>query len=219
LLKRKEYDDFLPGEAKDPLVDKAPQHAYDQKWKERFDAIHDQLATIGREYSELIKKDPRTDEENQRLSVLQSDLATAQKALEQLYHDIAMIGSPERASDLQESGETLMQNLPTIDSGAVVIETVALPDKYRVILTTPDVQIPAEYEIAREALRKKVFAFRDAINGRAPEAEVKSLGNELYQILIGPIEKNIQSYQPKTLVWSLDDVLRYVPMAARLANG
>jgi DNA repair exonuclease SbcCD ATPase subunit len=138
LLKRKEYDDFLPGEAKDPLVDKAPQHAYDQKWKERLDAIHDQLATIGREYSELIKKDPRTDEENQRLSVLQSDLATAQKALEQLYHDIAMIGSPEMASDLQESGETLMQNLPTIDSGAVVIETVALPDKYRVILTTPD---------------------------------------------------------------------------------
>ncbi|MBV8099252.1 MAG: CHAT domain-containing protein [Verrucomicrobia bacterium] len=214
LLKRKEYNDFFPGKIRDPVADGAPQHAYDQKWKERFDAIHDQLATIGREYSELIKKDPRTDEENQHLSVLQGDLATAQKALEQLYRDIAMIGSPERASDLQESGETLMQNLPTIDSGAVVIETVSLSDKYRVILTTPDVQIPAEYEIAREALRKKVFAFRDAINARAPEAEIKSLANELYQILIGPIERNIQSYQPKTLVWSLDDVLRYVPMAA-----
>jgi len=107
-----------------------------------------------------------------------------------------------------------MQNLPTIDSGAVVIETVVLEDKYRVILTTPDVQIPAEYEISREALRKKAFAFRDAINARAPESEVKALGNELYQILIGPIEKNLESYQPKTLVWSLDDVLRYVPMAA-----
>ena len=73
-----------------------------------------------------------------------------------------------------------MQNLPTIDSGAVVIETVVLEDKYRVILTTPDVQIPAEYEISREALRKKAFAFRDAINARAPESEVKALGNELY---------------------------------------
>ncbi|MBV8215178.1 MAG: CHAT domain-containing protein [Verrucomicrobia bacterium] len=214
LLKRKEFNDFLPNEGGDPLVDKAPQNAYDQKWKERFDAIRDQLAAIGREYSALSKRDPRSDEENQRLSVLQSDLATAQKALEQLYQDIAMIGSPERAKDLQESGETLMQALPKIESGAVVIETVALPDKYRVILTTPDVQIPAEYAINREELRKKVFAFRDAINARAPEAEVKSLGNDLYQILIGPIEKNIQSYGPKTLVWSLDDVLRYVPMAA-----
>jgi len=59
-----------------------------------------------------------------------------------------------------------------------------------------------------------VFAFRDAIEARRPESEVKSLGNELYQILIGPVAKNIESYQPKTLVWSLDDVLRYVPMAA-----
>jgi CHAT domain-containing protein len=213
LLKKKEYHDFFPGESKEAVADSAPQVAYDQKWKERFDAIHDQLTSIGREYSTLIRKDPRTDEENQRLSVLRSDLATAQKALDQLYRDIAMIGSAERAKDLQESGESLMQNLPTIDSGAVVIETVALPDKYRVILTTPDVQVPAEYEITREALRKKVFAFRDAINARAPESEIKSLGNELYQIVIGPIEKNLESYRPKTLVWSLDDVLRYVPMA------
>lgn len=213
LLKQKEYHDFFPGESKDDVADSAPQAAYDQKWQERFNAIRDQLAAIGREYSALIKKDPRTDEENQRLSALQSDLATAQQALEQLYRDIATVGSPEKARDLQESGETLMQNLPIIDSGAVVIETVVLEDKYRVILTTPDVQIPAEYEISREALRKKAFAFRDAINARAPESEVKALGHELYQILIGPIEKNLESYQPKTLVWSLDDVLRYVPMA------
>jgi CHAT domain-containing protein len=93
-------------------------------------------------------------------------------------------------------------------------ETIVLEDKYRVILTTPDVQIPAEYTISREALRKKVFEFRDAIDSRRPEAEIKALANELYQILFGPIAKNIESYQPKTLVWSLDDVLRYVPMAA-----
>ena len=125
-----------------------------------------------------------------------------------------MAANPKLVRDLQDSGETLMQNLPSIEPGAVVIETIVLPDKYRVILTTPDVQIPAEYAISREALRKKAFAFRDAINSRRPEAEIKALANELYQILFGPIAKNIESYQPKTLVWSLDDVLRYVPMAA-----
>src|ERR1700730_13039372 len=116
--------------------------------------------------------------------------------------------------DLQDSAQTLMQNLPSIAQGAVVIETIVLEDKYRVIVTTPDVQIPGEYTISREALRKKAFEFRDAIDARRPESEVKSLGNELFQILIGPVAKNIESYQPKTLVWSLDDVLRYVPMAA-----
>jgi hypothetical protein len=48
--------------------------------------------------------------------------------------------------------------------GAVVIETIVLEDKYRVILTTPDVQIPGDYTISREALRKKAFEFRDAID-------------------------------------------------------
>ena len=97
------------------------------------------------------------------------------------------------------------------DPGAVVIETIVLEDKYRMILTTPDVQIPGEYAISREALRKKGFEFRDAINERRPESEIKSLGNELYQILVGPVAKNLEAYQPETLVWSLDDVLRYVP--------
>jgi CHAT domain-containing protein len=214
VLKRKEYHDFIPGDTEGAVSDSVPQTAYDQKWQERFNAIHDQLAAIGREYSTLVKKEPRTDEENQRLSVLQNDLATAQQALQQLYQDISVAGNPKMVRDLQDTGETLMHNLPGIDPGAVIIETVVLEDKYRVILTTPDVQIPGEYTISREALRKKAFEFRDAIDARRPESEVKSLGNELYQIIVGPIAKNLESYQPKTLVWSLDDVLRYVPMAA-----
>jgi len=176
--------------------------------------IRDQLAAIGREYSTLVKKETRNDDENRRLTVLESDLATAQQAMQQLYQDISVAGNPKLVRDLQDTGQTLMQNLPSIDPGAVVIETIVLEDKYRVILTTPDVQIPGEYTISRDDLRKKAFAFRDAIDARRPESEVKSLGNELYQILIGPIAKNIETYQPKTLVWSLDDVLRYVPMAA-----
>jgi hypothetical protein len=194
LLKRKEFQDFVPGETEDATLGGVPQTAYDQHWQERFNTIHDQLAVIGREYSTLVKKESRTDEENQRLAVLESDLATAQQALQQLYQDISVAANPKLVRDLKDSGETLMQNLPSIEPGAVVIETIVLEDKYRVILTTPDVQIPAEYTISREALRKKVFAFRDAIDSRRPEAEIKALANELYQILFGPIMKNIESY-------------------------
>ena len=91
---------------------------------------HDQLAAIGREYSTLVKKEPRT----------------------------------KMVRDLQDSAQTLMQKLPSIAQGAVVIETTVLEDKYRVIVTTPEVQIPGDYTISREALRKKAFEFRDAID-------------------------------------------------------
>ena len=197
LLKRKEFQDFVPGEPEDATLGGVPKTAYDQHWQERFNKVHDQLATIGREYSTLVKKESRTDEENQRLAALESDLAVAQQALQQLYQDISVAANPKLVRDLQDSGETLMQNLPSIEPGAVVIETIVLADKYRVILSTPDVQIPAEYAISREALRKKVFAFRDAINSRRPEAEVKALANELYQILFGPIAKISNPISPR----------------------
>jgi|SRR5271165_671488 len=96
---------------------KVPQTAYDQKWQERFNAIHDQLASIGREYSALVKKEPRTDDENQRLSVLESDLATAQQALQQLYQEISVAGSPKLVRDLQDSGQTLMQTCQASSRG------------------------------------------------------------------------------------------------------
>ena|SRR5271166_933695 len=59
-LLNKEYHDFIPGDTEDAALAKVPQTAYDQKWQERFNAIHDQLASIGREYSALVKKEPRT---------------------------------------------------------------------------------------------------------------------------------------------------------------
>jgi hypothetical protein len=100
LLKQKEYHDFLPSEVKDSASDVVPQTAYDQKWQERFNAIHDQLASIGREHSALVKKESRTDEENRRLSLLESDLATAQQALQQLSQDISAAGNPKLVRDL-----------------------------------------------------------------------------------------------------------------------
>jgi hypothetical protein len=98
LLKRKEFQDFVPGETEDATLGGVPQTAYDQHWQERFNTIRDQLAVIGREYSTLVKKESRTDEENQRLAVLESDLATAQQALQQLYQDISVAANPKTKS-------------------------------------------------------------------------------------------------------------------------
>ena len=73
---------------------------------------------------------------------------------------------------------------------------------------------PVSTRSAGKLCEERLLHFETRSTPTGPESEVKSLGNELYQILIGPVAKNIESYQPKTLVWSLDDVLRYVPMAA-----
>jgi len=214
LLKEEEYQDFVRSETVNSASGGVPLTAVDRDWQQRFNAIQNQIATIGKDYAALVSKESRNDEENRRLERLENELALANKALDQLYNDISAEVNPKLVRDLKDSGQTLMQNLPKIDTDAVVLETIVLEDKYRVILTTPEVQIPGEYTIGRQSLRKKVFALRQAIRDQAPETEIIPLAKELYEILLGPVAENIEACNAKTLVWSLDDVLRYIPMAA-----
>ncbi len=214
LLKEEEYQDFVRSETVSSVSGGVPLTVVDRDWQQRFNAIQNQIATIGKDYAALVSKESRNDEENRRLEQLENELALANKALDQLYNDISAEVNPKLVRDLKDSGQTLMQNLPKIDADAVVLETIVLEDKYRVILTTPEVQIPGEYAIGRQGLRKKVFALRQAIRDHAPETEIIPLAKELYEILLGPVAENIEACNAKTLVWSLDDVLRYIPMGA-----
>jgi len=59
-----------------------------------------------------------------------------------------------------------------------------------------------------------VFAFARALAGHDSDENIQAKAQDLYNVLIAPIEKDLQGAQAKTVVWSLDDVLRYVPLAA-----
>jgi len=47
-----------------------------------------------------------------------------------------------------------------------------------------------------------------------PEVDPRPLASELYDILIGPVAKNLAGAKAKVLMFSLDGALRYAPMAA-----
>ena len=49
---------------------------------------------------------------------------------------------------------------------------------------------------------------------RDPRSDPRPLAQDLYRILIGPIQADLDQAHAQTLVWSLDGVLRYIPMAA-----
>ena len=214
LLKEQEYRDFIRGGAIEAASTAVPLTQNEKDWKQRFNLIQDRVVGIGKEYSALVSKESLTEEETRRKKELEDDLAVNNKALDDLYNEISTRVSPKLSRDIKDSTRVLMANLSKVDPNAVVLETIVLDDKYRVIVTTPDVQVVGQYLIKREILRKKVFQFREAMRGRVPETEIKALARELYSILIEPIIKNIEDSQAKTLVWSLDDVLRYIPMAA-----
>ena len=61
-------------------------------------------------------------------------------------------------------------------------------------------------------MNRKILAFRTALQN--PKLDPLPLAQELYKILLAPVEKDLRAMKAQTLMWSLDGVLRYVPMAA-----
>jgi CHAT domain-containing protein len=78
------------------------------------------------------------------------------------------------------------------------------------------VQLAREVPLPVADLRRKVGALREqlaAVRVQNPPPDPRPLAHELYQLLIGPIAPDLRAAQAQTLLWSLDGVLRYLPLA------
>jgi len=79
---------------------------------------------------------------------------------------------------------------------------------------TSATRVARDVPIGKIALRGKVFAFSKALADHHSDKDIEVKAQELYSILVAPIEKDLQGALVVNLVWSLDDVLRYLPLGA-----
>ena len=84
--------------------------------------------------------------------------------------------------------------------------------RYRVTLTTRDAQYMGKYEISAAELGEKIMSFRQAVAN--PAADPPPQARELYDIIVKPVEAELERAQAKTLLWVLDGPLRYLPLPA-----
>jgi CHAT domain-containing protein len=175
------------------------------------------LAAAANEIEELEVKSPRTTVEQQKLSELHHHLEQAQLAVPKMFAETMReyADSKEVTSRLQElehQWSGFQNTLADLGPGAVVLYTVVTPDKYLVYLVSPTTVIPGEYGIPRTELRAKVCEFLEAL--RHPTNDPLPMATDLYNIVFKPVEKALQELHARTLMWSLDDVLRYIPISA-----
>ena len=217
MLKDEEYLDFIRGdEGNSSKSQKAALTPEEAALEKRYREIADQIATLGAERGTLIDKKTRTPEEEQRLAKLDADLIVAgnvfQKFLDQLVTDLGHTSeSNGKVFQLRES-QGLMEDLRELGNGVVAIYTLVGQDKYRVILTTADFQRGYEYPIKGTDLNHKVLEFRNVLQD--PKLDPLPLAQELYKILVGPVAKDLAKVRARTVMWSLDGVLRYLPVSA-----
>ncbi|AUI68942.1 CHAT domain-containing tetratricopeptide repeat protein [Beggiatoa leptomitoformis] len=218
LLKADEYADF----SNTQRMGANPYNSIEQQWATRYDDINKQLVSLAKEREQLKQKkrlSTLTPEEDARYAVLLQDTKVAEQAfqryLKELKTQLKETGS-DRAMEVGERNlsklKPLQNTLRNLGHGAVLIHYLITPDKLYIILTTPETQLVRQTVINEAILRNKLETFRTSLQTitRSPIPQAQ----ELYNIIIKPIAADLQQADAKTLMVSLDGVLRYIPIAA-----
>lgn len=218
MLKEEEFINFIRGgRKKEPTVtDRADLTPRESELYRQYKELTDHATTLSSEYDQLLAKPGRTADDNKRLKELTAQLQIANEAFRNYLNELskALVASDQirdRVKTIQ-GHEGLKVTLSELGAGSVALYTLVVKDKYRVILFTPSVRVAREYPVKAADLNRKIMALRLALQD--PKSDPLPPAKDLYQVLIGPIAEDLKKANAKTLMWSLDGPLRYVPIAA-----
>ena len=232
LLKEEEFSGLLrrSGNAEDSLpYSKAEAAAI---------AVLERIAALGRVKGELEAKNEKsalTDSEKTRLKEIIKEIETAEaefnKALAALSNEK---NKGQNFDVVVADAQAFMEDLKSLGKGTVALYTVVVNDEKPagenakeaiktgwIILVTPEFR--KAYPIDVKDLEKTVFTFREALRSDVynPQSVAQNLYHKLFQqkgkdgkTLEADLDEYYKDKPERTLMWSLDGVLRYVPMAA-----
>ncbi len=220
LLKVEEYSEFTQrrgdaGSGTSPIA-RTPS---EEKSNREYERITDEITAIGEEWTQLHAKSSRSADEENRYNELSDKLTAANHRfhafLNTLYDSFGKGDlANAKVETINEQTAGLQTLVGDLGAGTAAVYTLLLDEKCVVMVVTGTTRVAREIPVGKVAMRGKVFSFVRALAGHASEEDLLPKAQDLYNVLIAPIEKDLQGVQAKTLVWSLDDVLRYVPLAA-----
>jgi CHAT domain-containing protein/tetratricopeptide (TPR) repeat protein len=219
MLKQEEVLDYLRRDASeaDKLLQRADLSQQEAEALKRYNEIAYSIASLGVEFGKLQELQSKgiklTAEQEKRYTELSTQIEDASRAFQVFLRELAeeFAKRVNVEIDMQEN-LSLKSDLKSWGKGVVFLYTLVGEDRYRVILVTPETQVDGKSEIKVAELNNKIEKFRAAVQDT--KADPRPLGKELYDILIKPVEKQLDGAKAKTLLWSLDGSLRLLPIAA-----
>jgi CHAT domain-containing protein len=221
LLKEEEYRRFVRGDVAEAVGSRgrATLTAEEGRWQQRYEDIAGRVAELGRQRGELERNMFRSPEEQAALAALDADLEIAGIAFQAFLDRLAAELGPTGVAKVYQirEAEGLKEDLHELGGGTVAIYTVIGSKSLSIILVTPDAEKAFSVPISAVDLARSVFALRQSLQD--PDQDPRPAAMALYKVLVEPLAKDLQQVGARTLMWSLDGVLRYVPIAALYANG
>ena len=169
--------------------------------------------------SKLINKKAKlglsADEENQ-LKDNKSQMAVNEKrtiaTLTEVAEYLNKFHKKSAKNHVINSATKLQRILSKLGNGSALLQYIVTDTRVHILVTTPHWQLAREATISEKELHRKIGAFRRVLQN--PSVDPRPLAHELYQLLFAPIAVDLKSVPAKTLMFSLDGSLRYLPMSA-----
>ena len=220
LLKNRETSDFVQRDAIADRLRAATLSDAEKAAVARYDQVVGQVVEIGQKKAALLAlsdERPLTDAEAAKSQEYDRDLADAntvvQRFLEEEGKSIAANAArPDRLEQLRRA-PGIQDQLAKLGPDVVAIYTLVTRDKYIAMLVTPGAHKAYTTAIKESDLNSKVFEFRARL--KSPASDPLPLAQELYHIVFPEgLRADLESIHAKTIMWSVDGALRYIPIAA-----
>ena len=231
LLKAEEYFEFVRRDATE-AGDKAALALTESERKalEEYSRVSANLTALGATFQKLQDQRNRAggklpEAEEAEYLRLKTQVETAGEGMKTFFTKLASEFS-KKVEDgtvvTPQSIETLKADLRRAGTDVVLVSTYLLPERYRAIVTTGRTMVDRKVEYSAIKLtgadiNRKIFEFQRALQN--PKVDPRKLGKELYDIFVKPLEEDLRGAGAKTILWSLDGSLRYIPMAALSPDG
>ncbi len=224
MLKKEEYYDFVRGDAN--ALGAPPTRAAltpeELDWQERYDKLVHQLGAVLAEHARLEKSglEGRLSEAQQvRLRKLDGQLDFLYDAQDQQIAALEQALGEAPPGDAFERQLQALRKLPAVlrslGHSTALVYYVVTDQRLHIILTGATGDVPSVWysqAIGRTELSRRVAELREALTDAS--ADPRPLAKSLYDALIAPIQGELQAAGIHTLMLYLDDVLRYLPLAA-----
>lgn len=212
LLKRKEESNVI---VRQTNVVSLSYNSYEAQWKKQLEKlIADTLLAEKEIESSSIGKSGDAKKEK-LLSELRARQAQIKNEVKQFHIAIAEAQNshaPQRSVETTNTTEKLQAALKLLGAGTVAITTISAENKQFIIFLTQNFKKAYTVEIEAKLLNQKIMQFWHTLQN--PRLDPLPLAQELYKILIKPLEKDLLAANAKTIMWSVDGIFRFVPVSA-----
>jgi tetratricopeptide (TPR) repeat protein len=215
LLKQQEYTDYVRSNPDWSLGSIALTPA-EQQAEEEYRTVTAGLAAQGQRWNDLKQQKSRRPEEEKEFQQLSDTLARASQGLNDYYNRLYKLfgqGSEANRQLADVKGDLgQLRQVVSIIPHTVALYTLVSQDRVSIIVVTGSTAVARSSSISETDLYRKIAALQQAL--RDPRSDPRPAAQDLYNVLVAPVKADLEQVHAGTLVWSLDGVLRYIPMAA-----